>query len=97
MPYVTKENREKFIIKTAEVPINKSINPMEYIGEVADCAGDLNYTITVILKKYLEQKGGDSYSTHNEIIGMLDCCKEEWRRRRLNPYEDSKIQQNGDV
>jgi hypothetical protein len=33
----------------------------------------------------------------NEIVGALECCKQEFIRRKLNPYEDKKIKENSDV
>jgi hypothetical protein len=96
MPYIKKQDRKKFILKSSEIPTNSSIDLAQWIGEVSDNAGDLNYAITMILKYYMEQKG-ENYATHNEIIGMLDCCKMEWYRRYTGPYEDEKIKQNGDV
>lgn len=97
MPYIKQDDRKKFTIPTAEVPINKSIDTLEWIGENSDNAGDLNYAITMILKAYMDTKDRESYATHNEIIGMLDCCKQEWYRRQVAPYEDKKIEENGDV
>ena len=89
MPYIKQEDREKFNSPSCECP-------MEAIGSVAENAGDLNYAITMILQIYMKKKG-ECYATHNEIVGMLECCKNEWQRRRLNPYEDTKIEENGDT
>lgn len=59
-------------------------------------AGELNYIITRIIKRYLQVKGV-SYQTMNDIVGALDNAKDEFRRRIQHPYEDNKIQENGDV
>lgn len=59
-------------------------------------AGELNYIITRIIKRYLKVKGV-SYQTMNDIVGALDNAKDEFRRRIQHPYEDKKIQLNGDV
>lgn len=96
MPYIKKEDRDKFNIPTNHLPSHGGVDPLKRIGEVAECAGDLNFAITVILKHYLEQKG-ENYATHNEIMGMLESCKQEWYRRQVGPYENTKIDQNGDV
>ena len=58
--------------------------------------GELNYVFTEIIKNYLEEKG-QSYQTYNDIVGALECCKIELYRRKIGPYEDVKIQENGDV
>lgn len=58
--------------------------------------GDLNYILTCTIRAYLKQKGL-SYQTCNDIVGALDNAKDEFRRRVLHPYEDGKIEDNGDV
>jgi hypothetical protein len=59
-------------------------------------AGELNYHITVAVKDYLESKN-ISYSTLNEVVGVLECVKQELYRRVVSPYEDLKRNTNGDV
>lgn len=59
-------------------------------------AGDLNYYFSNIIKDYLTRKG-ESYQIFNDIIGALECCKQELYRRKIAPYEDIKINENGDV
>jgi len=58
--------------------------------------GQLNYKLTMIVKDYIE-KMGESYQTYNDIIGALECCIQEVYRRKIVPYEDKKILENGDV
>lgn len=58
--------------------------------------GELNYCFTMILKHYIDQKGF-SYTTVNDIVGALECCKLELYRHLAAPYEDTKIKENGDV
>jgi hypothetical protein len=82
MPYIKQENRGIF-----ETAIN-SIPLME--------VGGLNYLITNCCIKYLEQHP-QSYKTYNDIIGVLECAKLEFYRRRIAQYEDKKIVENGDV
>lgn len=57
--------------------------------------GDLNFIITKLLLEF----AGESprYETYNTIIGALEACKLEFYRRAVAPYEDKKIQSNGDV
>ena len=38
-----------------------------------------------------------SYHAYNEIIGVLECVKQEFYRRMVAPYEDKKCEENGDV
>lgn len=59
-------------------------------------AGELNYTFTLAIMNYIKTKG-ESYQTYNDIIGALEGAKLELVRRKVNDYEDIKIQANGDV
>jgi hypothetical protein len=58
--------------------------------------GELNYCITMVVVDYLRSKGL-SYGTVNDIVGALEGAKMEFYRRVAIPYEDKKIQENGDV
>jgi len=64
--------------------------------KVARTAGELNYRITMQLIDYLNLHG-ESYQTYNDIIGALEGAKLELYRRKIAPYEDKKIKENGDV
>ena len=57
--------------------------------------GELNYMITIIINNYYKQYGG--YSAINDVLGALEGAKLEFYRRVAAPYEDQKIEENGDV
>lgn len=59
-------------------------------------AGELNFQITSLVHSYLERKG-ITYTTLNEVVGVLECAKLELYRRLAAPYEDQKVRENGDV
>lgn len=59
-------------------------------------AGQLNYKITQEVWEYVRDHG-KSYTTYNDVIGVLECAKLELYRRMIGPYEDRKCQENGDV
>lgn len=84
MPYIKPQDRIKFDSHAIE------------IAKLAECAGDLNYAITIILQSYLKKKGL-KYANCNELMGMMECCQNEFYRRVVAPYEDSCIARNGDV
>lgn len=58
--------------------------------------GELNYAITMVIKRYLQVKG-KTYTTINDIVGALEGAKLEFYRRVVEDYEDGKIEANGDV
>lgn len=58
--------------------------------------GELNYRLTTICDDYLRQQGRN-YANLNSVIGVLECAKLELYRRIVAPYEDTKIEKNGDV
>lgn len=60
-------------------------------------AGELNFAISALVDAYLKDKGPIRYANLNEVVGALDCAKLELYRRVAVPYEDQKIDENGDV
>ena len=82
MPYIKQERR-------------KEIDPTILNFSPKD-AGDLNYVVTVMIDNFINWRG-KNYKNFNEMIGALECCKQEYYRRIIAPYEDEKIKENGDV
>ena len=82
MPYVKQERRPE---------LDLVIDKMESAGVKAD--GDLNY----ILFKYCKYNIPLNYNSIKNYIGELNETVAEIRRRLLAPYEDTKIEENGDV
>lgn len=84
MPYITVERKTQlqYIIESLS---KESLN-----------IGDVNYIITMIVKKYINENGV-KYSVLNNAIGVLECAKIELYRRLVSVYEDKKIDENGDV
>ncbi len=66
------------------------------IDAIASNPGQLNYLFTRASTLYLSQRGR-SYQTLNDCIGALECCKAEFYRRVVVPYEEQKKEVNGDV
>jgi hypothetical protein len=83
LPYI-KEHRRKFL--------------KEIVGsyDSPENAGELNYLFTILAKQYLEENG-ESYQHYNDVIGALEGAKLELYRRKVASYEDTKIEENGDV
>jgi hypothetical protein len=60
--------------------------------------GELAYLLYAFVVDWvLRPEGKMSYSRASQAIGVLDTVKDEFRRRYLDPYEDTKIAENGDV
>ena len=59
-------------------------------------AGELNFLITHVIWNYITLKG-KKYQHFNDAIGALEGAKLELYRRQVAPYEDKKIEENGDV
>lgn len=87
MPYIKQENRSN-LDKVVELFDNSLVLPFG--------PGDLNYLITRICHTYIYSRK-EGYSTYNEVIGVLECAKLELYRREIVPYENRKIEENGDV
>ena len=62
----------------------------------AKVAGELNYRLTKEIQRYWVNSARN-YQAINDIIGALEGAKAEFQRRIVVPYEDNKIQENGDV
>ncbi len=84
MPYIKKEDREKF--KEAAL-----------LGMKADSAGELNYIFSMICKGYINKRGLLKYQFFNDLIGALECCKLELYRKQISPYENLKETENGSI
>lgn len=86
MPYIKQEDRDHIY------------NDME--GAIAivmpDNPGELNYAITKLVYEYHQRMGG-RYQHINDVLGALEGAKLEFYRRVAAPYEDKKIEENGDV
>lgn len=65
-------------------------------GGDADNPGELNYFLTTHILSYLFRHG-KSYTSYNEVIGVLECCKLELYRKMIAKYEDQKCKLNGEV
>lgn len=85
MPYISELDREKFN------PLIKQV--VEKLRN-ASC-GEMNYVLSSIIWKVFDDN--PSYTEGNELMGVLECVKHEFYRRKLAPYEDDKIKRNGDI
>jgi len=97
MPYI--KINKRVIINNKINELLNNVSKMKFVEneivfDVED--GDINYIITRILLAYLCGTNM-SYKTLNSVIGILECVKMELYRRVVEPYENKKIKDNGDV
>lgn len=57
--------------------------------------GEVNYVISSIIWKLFD--ADCRYTTGNNLVGVLECVKQEFYRRKLAKLEDEKIIENGDL
>lgn len=87
MPYITQEERPQYDeVLEQMIKLLKEKTP-----ENVD--GHLNYVVTRIIKEVYPLR----YYHINKAMGVLECIQHEFYRRVAAPYEDTKIEQNGDV
>lgn len=90
MPYIKAETRP---------PLDELVDPLvtrlltRADPRIGNKDGDMNYVITRLLDRVYPS----SYTSFNAAIGVLECVKQEFYRRKVAPYEDVKSEQNGDV
>lgn len=85
MPYIQRDKREKFTadLEFARLKLSKT-GP-----------GELNYFISSLVWLLFDED--PSYAKANELLGALEAVKQEFYRRKVAPYEDVKMAENGDV
>lgn len=94
MPYIDR-NRRKELDESIDNLISALSNKEKLDNEeFVQILGDLNYCFSRILSNLMSDA---SYSKIAMITGVLENIKQEYYRRIAEPYEDQKINQNGDI
>jgi len=84
MPYIADEGRESLD------------GEIDRLAESINSKGEMNYAITRLIHNYIN-KNGMRYDTLNDAVGILQCAQLELYRHVIGPYEDVKIELNGDI
>lgn len=92
MPYIKKEERYVYDPQI-DVLIEKLTN---YGANTPPTVGHVNYVISKLVWGIF-RKNGPSYTLGNNLVGVLECVKQEFYRRPLSEYEEDKIKENGDL
>lgn len=88
MPYIKREQRGRYQSVVTELAGLISADRMERPGHI-------NYVVSLLLEKVYGKQL--RYADHNEVIGVLSCIQQEFYRRKTAPYEDEKIESEGDL
>lgn len=81
MPYISKDRRPELL------PI---------VDDYAESEGELNFQISSLLNEYMVHHGL-SYDRMGDCVAACMNAAGEFQRRVMDPYEDTKIESNGDV
>jgi hypothetical protein len=86
MPYIKTEGRERLLNSS----LRELLKAPDALG-----AGELNFLISTLLWSVFEKNR--CYQKANELLGVLNAVTMEFYRRKVAPYEDLKIEENGDI
>lgn len=96
MPYIKTEEREEL-----DSYIKELVNAIKYTkanlnnpNDFKNHLGRINYVFSRILSGVM---GDINYSNIAMATGVIENIKQEFYRRAASPYEDKKIQENGDI
>jgi hypothetical protein len=89
MPYISKERRKDY-----DYDICRLVDSLKYNRD--HVTEDSTYIVYKLIKEVFG-KDGYGWITKSNAIRVLDCAKEEYRRKVLNPHEDDAIKRNGDI
>jgi len=70
---------------------------LQKLAQVIKNKGDLNHAICELTAMLMMQTGGMGYTNVSNWIDGVHGAERELTRRLLNPYEDVKIEENGDL
>lgn len=98
-PYIKQNNREVYDSLVLELA-KRVIDTSEQ--NASNWKGDVNYICFKLLRSMEQYLGSEykfkfGYQDHSDAVAALRDCADEYVRRVLAPYEDIKIQENGDV
>lgn len=88
MPYIKEKDRET---------IDWIIDNLAAELKTKGVTGNMNYALFKLYCKLEDLGEVSNYAEKSRYLAELHECAEEIRRRKLAPYEDKKIKENGDV
>ena len=94
MPYIKKEQRQK--LDPAIDSLSSALETLVLADSTA-LAGLLNYSVSRLMARVVQNTGGWRYHRIASITGMLKNVSDEFYRRVAVPYEDDQIDKNTDI
>ncbi|MHC4446523.1 MAG: DUF6899 family protein [Planctomycetota bacterium] len=93
MPYIPKQDRSQYDDSIAKLAAALAQHPPDRRK------GHANYVITQVLRKAwgVDAAAGESYANYADVMGTLECAKQELYRRWVAAYEDKAIARHGDL
>jgi len=94
MPYISLKDRQKY-----DQYINEIANSLLKSENNDVLSGAMNYILFRLAKILcdVDSGGSRSYARMAVVSSAMSEAQAEFRRRIMAPYEDEKIEQNGDV
>ncbi len=92
MPYIKQDFRDQ--LTPLIDALSAKITEIHKANPAQTRDGLLNFALTEIMNETFPNA---RYTDFNEIIGFLECCKLEYYRKKIGPYEDVKEAENGPV
>lgn len=84
MPYIKSNDRKRFAQWLRKTPVIKT-------------KGELEYLVTALARRFLKDQPEQRYSQIHDTVYAVIHAGEELRRRVMDPYEEEKCHENGDV
>ena len=91
MPYIDQSKRD--VLEASIASVVDALRQLESDDPDNNFEGNLNYTFTSIINRVYNT----SYRSINDVVGVLECVKQEFYSRVATPYEKQKAYENGDV
>lgn len=91
MPYIAEEERGELLQGITR--LSNAITQQRTLSD-QECAGRVNYAITTLLLQVFPKR---KYWVMALVCGVIVTVLLEYYRRWCVPYEDKKIEENGDV
>ena len=97
MPYIKQEDREQYDLAISEI-VDALVTEAT---KNSMFKGNMNYIFTKIGKDFMAEMIANGhkfgYNQMDDVASAMRGAAVEWDRRVLAPYEDQKIEENGDV